>query len=143
MIQPLIAISYVWKESGYQSIVYLAAFSAISPELYEAAELDGADRIYKIFNISLPLIVPVMVTMFLVSIGRFLETGFDQVWNMINPLVFAKGDILNTYIYRVGLVKGDYSFTTAIGLFKSIIGFIFVIGGDRVAKKLTGQGFFK
>lgn len=142
LIQPIIAISYVWKEAGYQSIVYLAALSAISPELYEAAEIDGAGRVYKIFKISLPLIVPVMAIMFLISIGRFLETGFDQVWTLLNPLVFAKGDILNTYIYRVGLQQGKYSFTTAVGLFKSLVGLVLVLGGDRITKKLTGKGFF-
>jgi len=141
-IQPLIAISHIWKESGYISIVYLAALSAIDPQLYEAASIDGAGRWYQITRISLPLLIPTMVIMFLIQIGRFLETGFDHVYNMLNPLVWSKGDILNTYIFRMGLEQGKYSFTTAVGLFKSLIGFILIIGGDRLAKKLTGRGFF-
>ena len=143
LIQPLLAISHVWKLSGYTSIVYLAALSAISPELYEAAEIDGAGKIYKIFRISLPLIMPTMVIMFLITLGRFLETGFDHVYTMLNPLVWAKGDILNTYIYRVGLQQGKYSFTTAIGLFKSLVGLILIVSGDWAAKRITGKGFFK
>jgi putative aldouronate transport system permease protein len=142
LIQPIIAISHVWKESGYTSIVYLAALSAIDPQLYEAAEIDGAGRWYQITRISLPLLVPTMVIMFLINIGLFLETGFDHVYNMLNPLVWSKGDILNTYIFRVGLEQGKYSFTTAVGLFKSLVGFVLIIGGDRLAKKITGRGFF-
>ena len=142
LIQPIIAVSHVWKESGYVSIVYLAALSTIDPQLYEAAELDGAGKIYKITRISLPLIAPTIVIMLLITIGQFLETGFDHVYNMLNPLVWSKGDILNTYIYRVGLQQGKYSFTTAVGLFKSLIGFILIVGGNWLAQKTTGQGFF-
>jgi len=141
-IQPIITITYVWKESGYNSIVYLAALSAIDPQLYEAAAIDGAHRWSQITRISLPLLVPTMVIMFLINIGLFLETGFDHAYNLLNPLVESRGDILNTYIYRVGLEQGKYSFTTAVGLFKSLIGFVLIIGGDRLAKVLTGRGFF-
>ncbi|MDC7232754.1 MAG: ABC transporter permease subunit [Spirochaetales bacterium] len=143
LIQPLIAISHVWKESGYTSVVYLAALSSISPELYEAADLDGAGKMTKILRISLPLIAPTMVIMFLITMGRFLETGFDHVYNMLNPLVWSKGDILNTYIYRVGLQQGKYSFTTAVGLFKSLVGLVLIVGGNWGARKITGRGFFK
>lgn len=142
LIQPLIAISNIWKESGYVSIVYLAALSAIDPQLYEAASIDGAGRWYQITRISLPLLIPTIVIMFLIQIGRFLEIGFDHVYNMINPLVWSKGEILNTYIYRMGLQQGKYSFTTAFEIFKSLIGFVLIFGGDRAAKKLTGRGFF-
>lgn len=141
-IQPLIAISHVWKESGYTSVVYLAALSAIEPQLYEAAEIDGASKLHQILFISLPLIIPTIVIMLLISIGQFLETGFDHVYTMLNPLVWGKGDILNTYIYRVGLQQGKYSFTTAVGFFKSLIGFILVMGGNWIAQRTMGQGFF-
>jgi len=142
LIQPIITISHVWKESGYTSIVYLAALSVIDPQLYEAAAIDGARRWYQVTRISVPLLVPTMVIMFLISIGLFLETGFDHVYTLLNPLVSNRGDILNTYIYRVGLEQGKYSFTTAVGLFKSLIGFVLIIGGDRLARRLTGKGFF-
>jgi len=144
-IQPIIAISDTWKVSGYTSVVYLAALTAIDPQLYEAAEIDGANRMYKIFRISIPLIAPTIIIMLLLQLGRFLETGFEHVWNMMNSVNQSKADILNTYIYRVGL-KGappQYSFTTAVGLFKSLIGFVLVIGGNWLAIKLTGDGFFK
>ena len=141
-IQPLLGISFVWRTAGFTSIVYLAALSAIDPNLYEAASIDGAGRWAKMRHISLPLLVPTMVIMFLIQAGNFLNIGFDHVYNMINPLTWAKGDILNTYIFRTGLENGKYSFATAIGLFQSLVGFILIVGGDRLAKKFAGRGFF-
>ena len=104
--------------------------------------IDGAGRWAKMTRISLPLLVPTMVIMFLIQCGQFLNIGFDHVYNMINPLVWGKGDILNTYIFRTGLENGKYSFATAIGLFQSLVGFILIVGGDRLAKKFAGRGFF-
>ena len=141
-IQPLLGISFVWRQAGFTSIVYLAALSAIDPHLYEAASIDGAGRWAKMTRISLPLLVPTMVIMFLIQCGNFLNIGFDHVYNMINPLVWGKGDILTTYIFRTGLENGKYSFATAIGLFQSLVGFILIVGGDRMAKKFAGRGFF-
>lgn len=139
----IVTWSYIWKFSGYQSIVYLAALAGIDPQLYEAADVDGAGRMTKIIHITLPSLMPVIVTMALLSIGNFLEIGFDQIYTLMNPLVQAKADIFDTYIYRVGLVNGQYSFTTAIGIFKSVIGFTLLVGGNAIAQKVTGRGFFK
>jgi putative aldouronate transport system permease protein len=88
------------------------------------------------------LLVPTMVIMFLIQAGNFLNIGCDHVYNMINPLTWGKGDILNTYVFRTGLEQGKYSFATAIGLFQSLVGFILIVGGDRIAKKVAGRGFF-
>lgn len=140
--QPIVAISYMWKQSGYQSIIYLAALSAIDPQLYEAASIDGASRWKQTRVITIPLLVPTITVVFLLAIGRFLEIGFDQVWTLLNPLVWGRGDIFDTYVYRVGLLESKFSLTTAIGIFKSLIGFTLIIGGNALAKRLTGRGFF-
>ena len=139
----IVTVSYIWKTAGYQSIVYLAAITTIDAEMYEAAQIDGANRLTMIFKITIPSIMPVIVIMTLHSIGNFLEIGFDQIYNLINPLVQAKGDIFDTYIYRVGLSGGRYSQTTAIGLFKSVIGFVLLLGGNAIAERYAGKGFFK
>jgi putative aldouronate transport system permease protein len=142
LFQPIAVLTYVWKEAGYFSVVYFAAISSIDPGLYESATIDGAGRLRKIWWITLPLIVPTAVLMLLLQLGRFLEIGFDHIWNLLNPVVWSKGDILNTYIFRVGLQQGRYSLTTAMGLFKSVVGFILIMGGNALSQRLTGKGFF-
>jgi putative aldouronate transport system permease protein len=135
-------LAQIWKESGFASIIYIAAISGIDPNVYEAAEIDGAGRWTKVWRITLPLITPTIVIMLLLSIGRFLEVGFDHIWNLLNSVVWSDGDILNTYIFRVGLQNGKYSLTTAIGLFKAVIGFLLLVGGNKISEKVTGRGFF-
>ncbi len=135
-------IAHIWKESGFVSIIYIAAISGIDQSLYEASEIDGAGRWTQMWRITLPLIMPTVVIMLLLQIGRFMEVGFDHIWNLLNPVVWSQGDILNTYIFRVGLQDGRYSLTTAIGIFKALIGFVLLVGGNKLAQKLTGRGFF-
>ena len=142
LFKPIAVLAYIWKEAGFMSIVYIAAISGIDQSLYEAAEIDGAGRLTKMRRITLPLIMPTIVIMLLLDIGRFLEVGFDHIWNLLNPVVWSQGDILNTYIFRVGLQDGRYSLTTAIGIFKAIIGLVLLLGGNKLAEKLTGRGFF-
>lgn len=142
LFKPIAVFAYIWKESGFTSIVYFAAMSGIDLNLYEAAEIDGAGRWTKIWNITLPLISPTIVIMLLLQIGRFLEIGFDHIWNLLNPVVWSHGDILNTYIFRVGLQDGRYALTTAMGIFKAVIGFVLLVGGNKIAQKVTGKGFF-
>jgi putative aldouronate transport system permease protein len=139
----IVTIQYVWKFAGYESIVYLAAISGIDPGLYESAAIDGAGRLVVISRIILPSILPVIIIMALISIGHFMEIGFDQIYNIMNPLVQSKGDIFDTYIVRVGLHQGRYSHTTAVGVFKSVIGFILVMGSNQLAQRLSGGGFFR
>jgi len=139
----LVTISYIWKFAGYQSIIYLAAISTVDPSLYEAAEIDGAGPLVKIFRITLPIIAPVIIIMMLLSIGQFMEIGFDQIYVMMNPLVRSTADIFDTYIYRVGLVNGRFSITTAIGLFKSLVGLVLIMGGNFISQKWLGRGLFR
>ena len=139
----LVTLSYIWKFAGYQSIIYLAAISTVDPSLYEAAEIDGAGPMVKIFHITIPIIAPVIIIMMLLSIGQFMEIGFDQIFVMMNPLVRSTADIFDTYIYRVGLVNGRFSITTAIGLFKSLVGLVLILGGNFISQKWLGRGLFK
>ena len=135
----LIFASDVWKEAGWSSIIYLATMAGISPELYEAADIDGATRIQKIFNITLPAIKPTAILLLILSVGGVLSAGFDQILNMYNPLVYNVADILDTYIYRSTLREMQPAERgAAIGLFKSVVSFILVLLVDRIAK-LSGE----
>lgn len=129
-----------WRSIGWDSIVYFAAILAISPALYEAASIDGASRIHMIRYIILPALVVPMVTMFILNLGFFLNAGFDQVLNFTNNSVNSVIDILDTYIYRIGLLNGQYSLATAVGLLKGIFGTGLVLITHFVSKKLTGKG---
>ena len=117
----VIVLSDVWKEFGFEAIVYLAALTGIDPTLYEVAELDGATRLQKMRYVSLPAIAPVIVLVACLSIGNVLNAGFDQIFNLYSPIVYSSGDILDTYVYRIGLIQGQYSLGTAVGLFKTVV----------------------
>jgi len=117
----VIVLSDVWKEFGFEAIVYLAALTGIDPTLYEVAELDGATRLQKMRYVSLPAIAPVIVLVGCLSIGNVLNAGFDQIFNLYSPIVYSSGDILDTYVYRIGLIQGQYSLGTAVGLFKTVV----------------------
>ena len=132
----------VWKEFGYNSVIYLAALLSIDPGLYEAATIDGASRFKQILHITLPSLMPTVVLMVALSLGNILNAGFDQVFNLYNPIVYETGDIIDTYVYRIGMVERQYSIGAAVGLFKSIISFVLILGSNRLAKRLTGSGIF-
>lgn len=112
----------VWKEFGYGSIVYLAALTGIDSGLYEAAAMDGANRFRQLIHVTLPGIMPIIMLMTAMNLGNILNAGFDQVFNLYNPIVYQTADIIDTYVYRVGLVGMQYSFATAVGLLKSVVG---------------------
>lgn len=132
----------IWKEFGYGAIVYVAAITGIDPTLYEAAGIDGAGRWKKMWYITLPSIVPTIVLMTTLNIGKLLKGGFDQVFNLYSPLVYETGDIIDTYVYRMGLVDLQYSNGTAVGLFQSLIGFILLVVAYKLADKLVGYRAF-
>ena len=135
--RPILVISNIWKEIGWSSVVYLAALSGIDPSLYEAAIVDGATRVQRITRITLPSIMPIAVTMLILSMGSIMSAGFDQVFNLYSPQVYDVGDILDTYVYRRGLVDMSYSFSTTVGLFKSVVGLILVVAVNVIAKRLS------
>lgn len=130
----------IWAGVGWSTIIYMAAISGISPEYYEAAECDGATRFQKMIWITLPLLAPTIATLFILRVGGILDAGFDQIFNLYNSAVYETGDIIDTYVYRIGLGKMQYSLSTAVGLFKNVIGFMLVIITNFVSKKLSGSG---
>lgn len=140
--QPLIIGTDVWKEFGYSSIVYLAAITSIDPGLYEAAGMDGASWWRKVWHITLPGMLPIILLMGVMSLTNILSAGFDQIYNLYNPVVYETGDILDTYVYRIGLVGRQYSFGTAVGLFKSVIGIVLLLSANQLAKKYTDRKIF-
>lgn len=138
--RPIYVISSIWKEAGWGTVVYMAAINGIDQALYEASEIDGASRFQRMRYITAPLLTPTIITMFLLNIGSFLELGFEQVYNLVNPLTQSVGDIFDTYVYRVGIIQRRYSFTTAAGLFQSVIGFILVTIFNKLANRYTDNG---
>ena len=134
--------SEAWRSMGWDSIIYLAALIAISPSLYESADLDGASTLQKMRFITLPELLPTMVTVFILNMGFFLNAGFDQVFNMMNDSVISVIDILDTYVYRIGLVNMQYSFSTAASLFKGVIGLMLIVSAKKKKKKITGKGLW-
>ena len=134
--------SDVWQSMGWGSIIYLAAIAGIDPALYEAAIIDGAGRITMMFRITIPCIVNVITIMLILSLGRILNAGFDQVMNLYNLRVYEVADIIDTYVYRVGINDADYSFATAVGLFKNVIGLFLVVMSQWIAKKMGNEGLW-
>lgn len=138
----VVVFSDIWKETGWSTILYLAALLAINPELYEAAAVDGANAIQRIWHISLPGIVPVIVLVTLLRMGHILEAGFNQIFVLYSVPVYSVGDILDTWVYRQGLLQFKFSLATAVGFFKGVIGLILILVANRVAKRVAQQGLF-
>ncbi len=134
----LLVFSSGWKESGWNAIVYIAAIAGIDPKLYEAAAIDGAGRFRRIISITLPSILPTAVMMFILRVGSLLNAGTQQILVMYNPVVYDVADVLGTYVYRMGLGKMEYSFSTAAGLFESVVGLIMVISCNALSRKIRG-----
>ena len=132
--------SELWRSIGWDSIVYFAAILGINQSLYEAAEIDGASRIQVIWYVVVPALVTPMVTTFILNLGFFLDAGFDQVFNFTNDAVNSTIDILDTYIYRLGLGQGQYEVSTAVGLLKGVVGVILVVITHFTSKRVTGTG---
>ena len=141
-IRPILIGTDVWKEFGYGSIVYLAALTGIDSGLYEAAAIDGANRFKQLINITIPGILPIIMLMTAINLGNILNAGFDQVFNLYNPIVYETADIIDTYVYRVGLVGMQYSFATAVGLLKSVVGCILLVSANQLSKKFANKQIF-
>jgi len=139
--QVLIA-SDMWKSAGFGAIIYLAAMSNISPTLYEAAAVDGASRWQRIWHITLPGIMPVIVLVTLIDIGYILNAGFEQVFVLYSVPVYSVGDIIDTWVYRRGLESFQISVASAMGLFKGVVGLVLIVSANWAARRLTGSGIF-
>lgn len=138
----VVILSDIWKETGWSTILYLAALLAISPDLYEAAAVDGASPLQRIWYISLPGIIPVIVLVTLLRMGHILEAGFNQIFVLYSVPVYSVGDILDTWVYRQGVLQFQFSLATAVGFFKGVIGLVLILVSNRIAKRLAQQSIF-
>ncbi len=136
----VLVASGMWKEVGWSAIIYLAALASISNELYEAASVDGASRLRRVWDISLPGILPVVLLVSLLNLGNLLSAGFEQVFIMYNPAVYGVGDIIDTWVYRTGIQNFGYSVGAAVGLFKGVVGMVLIVGCNWLARRTTGKG---
>lgn len=134
--------SEMWKETGWSTIIYLAALMGIDPSLYEAAAVDGASRVQRIWHISLPSILQVVVIVTLLRLGNILNAGFNQIFVLYSLPVYKVGDIIDTWVYRSGILDFQFSLATAVGLFKGAMGLILVVVCNRIAKKISGSGIY-
>ncbi|MDR2078771.1 MAG: sugar ABC transporter permease [Treponema sp.] len=140
--RPMIVGQSIWRTTGWGTIVYLAALSGVDVEQYEAARIDGANRLQQLWHITLPSIKMIIITMFILRLGNIMDTSFEQIYNMLNELNRSVGDVFDTYVYRYGINQGQLSYATAVGFFTSIVGLILVVGADRLAKKVGEEGIF-
>lgn len=138
----LLIISDIWKGIGWGTIIYFAAITGIDPQLYEAAMIDGAGRVQRMCRVTLPGIVPALSINLIFSLSGITSGGFEQIYNLYNPLVYEKADILETYLFRNGIIGGDYALGTAMGLFNSVIAFALVLLANKIVKKLGGDGIW-
>ncbi|WP_261179531.1 sugar ABC transporter permease [Anaerobacillus sp. CMMVII] len=141
-IRSIIVGSGIWRDTGWGTIIYLAALAGINPALYEAADVDGANHWQKMWNITLPCLLPTITILFLLQIGNFLDFGFERVYVFLNPLNRVNGEIFDTYIYQVGLLQNQFSYTTAIGIFKSIVGLVLLVGANWLSRRATGNSLY-
>lgn len=135
-------VSNEWKEFGFSTIVYLAALTAINPVLYEAAEMDGANRWRQTWHVTLPGMIPIIVLLTTLSLGNVLNAGFDQIFNLYNPQVYETGDIIDTFVYRLGLQQAQYGIASAVGLFKSVVSLVFISVSYYLAYRLANYRIF-
>lgn len=134
--------SGVWRTSGYNAVIYIAALAGVSPELHEAATMDGANRMQRIWHIDIPSILPTIVILLVLRCGRLMSVGFQKAYLLQNDLNLGVSEIIATYVYKMGLQKGQYSLSTAVGLFNNIINFLLVISVNKISNKLTGSGLW-
>ncbi|CAN7703805.1 ABC transporter permease subunit [Paenibacillus sp. LjRoot153] len=140
--RPLVILSSMWKESGWESILYLAAMVGINTELYEAASIDGANRFQRILYVTLPGIKSTIIILLILRLGHIMGNGFEQIFVLQNPLNLSVSEVFETYVYRVGLIGGRFSFGTTVGLFTSVIGLIFLLASNQIAKWMKEDGIW-
>jgi multiple sugar transport system permease protein/putative aldouronate transport system permease protein len=136
--------SGVWQYTGFGTIIYLAALSTIDPALHEAAVVDGANRLQRIWHIDVPGILPVVVTLLILNMGQLMNVGFEKTFLLQNPLNLATSEVISTYVYKIGLAGGvaNFSYAAAIGLFNSILGLVMLVAANQISKRLTQTSIF-
>ena len=134
--------SGIWQGLGWGSIIYIAALSSIDQSLYEAATIDGAGRFKQMLHVTLPGISSTIMILLIMRIGQMLSVGYDKIILLYNPSIYETADVISTYVYRRGLIEGDYSYSAAVGLFNSVFNFIFLMSANSISKKITGSGLW-
>ncbi|WP_248924239.1 ABC transporter permease [Paenibacillus hamazuiensis] len=138
----MIVVQSIWKEAGWGTIIFLAAIASVDPGLYEAARMDGAGRLRQIWHVTLPAIRSVIVVMLILRLGHMMDVGFEQIFLMYNGAVSQVAEVFDTYVYTVGIKQGQFSYSTAAGLFKSVVGLILVVVSNKLAKKMGEEGVY-
>lgn len=139
---PIYIISNIWQNIGWDSIIYLAALSGIDQEQYEAAKVDGAGRIRQIISVTLPGLMPTVTILFILKMGSILNVGFEKILLLYSPTTYEVADVISTYVYRIGILDANFSYSTAIGLFNSIVNIIFLLLTNTISKKMNNSGLF-
>ena len=140
--RPILIISEIWKNIGYGSIVYLAAITSIDQEQYEAARVDGANKLQQIIHITLPALSEIIAIMLILQIGKMFDDNFDQIFNLYSPSVYEVSDVFETYVYRNGIQQSKFSYSAAVGLVKSVLALAMIVFSNKASKKLGAQGLF-
>ncbi|GHU75919.1 sugar ABC transporter permease [Spirochaetia bacterium] len=140
--RPIYVISDIWQEMGWSSIIYFAALTGIDSGLYEAAWVDGAGRFKQIWHVTLPGIIPTIMTMLVLRIGSMLSLGFEKVFLLYNEGIYETADVISTFVYRKGLIDGSFSYSTAVGLFNSLVNLVLLVAANKISKRLTQQSLW-
>ncbi|WP_344520912.1 ABC transporter permease [Paractinoplanes durhamensis] len=140
--RPVVVLQLLWKQTGWGTIIYLAALAGVDTQLYEAARVDGAGRWRQFWHITLPGIRPAIVVMAILTTGHLLDSGFEQIWLMTTSLNRSVADVFDTYVYYIGITQGSYSYSTAVGLFKGVVGVLLIYGSNLLSKRLGERGLF-
>lgn len=138
----VLVASDIWKEIGWGAIIYLAALAGIDPQLYEAATVDGANKWKQLWYVTIPALLPTIAILFVLRLGSVLDVGFEQIFVLYNPVVYEVADVIETYVYRAGIEQAQFSYTTAVGLFKSVIALVLVYFANKAAKKMGQEGIW-
>jgi putative aldouronate transport system permease protein len=140
--RPLYIISDIWQNTGWTAIIYLASITSISEDLYEAAKIDGAGRLQRIWHVTIPGILPTIIVLFLLKVGHSMELGYEKVLLMYSPQIYEVADIFDTFVYRRGIISMDYSFATTMGLFKALVSFVLVVCANKISNKAADIGLW-
>ena len=139
---PVYVISDIWQHCGWNSIIYLAALSSVDTQLYESADIDGANRFQKILHVDIPALIPTMVVLLIMNMGGILNAGFDKTFLMQNSLNLGVSEVISTYVYKIGILNSQFSYSTAIGLFNNVVNFFFLVLANRLSKKFTNRSLW-
>lgn len=140
--RPIAIVSHIWKQAGWDTIIYLAAITGVNPDLYEAAKIDGAGRLKRICYITLPCIKPTIIILLLLAIGNIMNNGFEQIYVLQNSSNIAVSEVFETYTYKMGVINGRYSFASSVSLFNSVVGLVLLTVANKIAKLIGEEGIF-